>query len=35
MPGVREVTVDGFGNDLTNAIKGGNMIQFSITTRFM
>lgn len=27
--GVREVTVDGFGNDLTTAIKGGNMIQFS------
>ena len=27
--GVREVTVDGFGNNLTTAIKGGNMIQFS------
>ena len=27
--GVREVTVDGFGNNLTTAIKGGNFIQFS------
>lgn len=27
--GVREVTVDSFSNNLTTAIKGGNMIQFS------
>ena len=27
--GIREVTVDGFGNNLSTAIKGGNMIQFS------
>lgn len=27
--GVREVTVDNFGNNLTTAIKGGNFIQFS------
>lgn len=27
--GVREVTVDNFGSNLTTAIKGGNFIQFS------
>lgn len=27
--GVREVTVDNFGNNLSTAIKGGNFIQFS------
>ena len=27
--GVREVTVDNFGNNLTTAIKGGNFIQFN------
>ena len=27
--GVREVVVNGFGNNLSTAIKGGNMIQFS------
>lgn len=27
--GTREVTVSGFGNNLTTAIKGGNLVQFS------
>jgi len=27
--GTREVTVNGFGNNLTTAIKGGNLVQFS------